>query len=202
MTHARATSYETSMTSTLMTIVGWLALALPAASLVARPMVAPRASASVCSIAEGAAPSMFGDLIVPVSIFHALSEAGISRPTAIQAASSMQIRRGGHTLLHSATGSGKTLAYLLPLLARLHISRPNQLLIVVPSRELALQTAAVVEEMWRHHGTRRAFVLADSASPTDLAAQLRLAACWRQPWILPAGSAPLPAALLKTSEKV
>ena len=89
----------------------------------------------------------------------------------------MTIYRGGHTLIHSETGSGKTLAFLLPILTRLHASRPAQLLIVVPSRELALQTAAVIEAIWPHHGTQRAFVLAGTPPPAELVDQWQKAAC-------------------------
>ena len=125
----------------------------------------------------GDASSLFGDLPLPPSIASALRDASIKAPTAIQAASSMDIFRGGHTLLHAETGSGKTFAYLLPLLAKLHVSRPTQLLIVVPSRELALQTAAVVEKVWPYHGTRRAFVLAGTPPPAEMAEQISVAAC-------------------------
>ena len=73
---------------------------------------------------------LFGDLPVPEAMAAALREAGIEKPTKIQAISGMEIHRGAHTLLHSETGSGKTFAYLLPLLASLHVSKPNQLLVV------------------------------------------------------------------------
>ena len=79
----------------------------------------------------------------------------------------MPILRRQHTLLHSDTGSGKTLAYLLPLLCQLHPTRPGQLVVIVPSRELAVQTAAVVERFWPHAGTRRAFVLLPTQEPVS-----------------------------------
>lgn len=51
-------------------------------------------------------------------------------------------------ILLSPTGSGKTLAYLLPLLRRLNPSAEGvQALILVPSRELALQTETVFKSM-------------------------------------------------------
>lgn len=51
-------------------------------------------------------------------------------------------------VLLSATGSGKTLAFLLPLLERLHKeSRETQAMIVVPSRELAMQIEKVFKQM-------------------------------------------------------
>ncbi len=51
-------------------------------------------------------------------------------------------------LLLSATGSGKTLAFLLPLLYRLDGTKPvTQAMIIVPSRELALQIESVFKSM-------------------------------------------------------
>ncbi|KAL3793740.1 hypothetical protein HJC23_013302 [Cyclotella cryptica] len=52
-------------------------------------------------------------------------------------------------ILHAQTGSGKTLAYLLPLLARIDVSRSNavQGLIVVPTRELGLQVVRVARRL-------------------------------------------------------
>lgn len=53
-----------------------------------------------------------------------------------------------NTLLLSPTGSGKTLAFLLPLIQRFDLKNQNvQALIVVPSRELAIQIEQVVREM-------------------------------------------------------
>ena len=140
------------------------------------PYVSSR-SGKVSLVATDLPVGRFGDLPLPPAIATALADSKIYRPTPIQSVSSMAIHRGGHTLLHSATGSGKTLAYLLPLLARLHVSKPGQLLIIVPSRELALQTAAVIEKTWPHHGTRRAFMLAGTPPPAEVAEQMRLAAC-------------------------
>lgn len=50
-------------------------------------------------------------------------------------------------ILHSPTGSGKTLAYLLPLLSILKNKGEVQVLIVVPTRELALQVEGVFNQM-------------------------------------------------------
>jgi superfamily II DNA/RNA helicase len=52
------------------------------------------------------------------------------------------------TILLSPTGTGKTLAYLLPLLSTLDIdAKEIQMLVVVPSRELAMQTEQVIRSM-------------------------------------------------------
>jgi superfamily II DNA/RNA helicase len=51
-------------------------------------------------------------------------------------------------VLLSPTGTGKTLAFLLPIIAELDINCPEvQVLIVVPSRELAIQIEQVIREM-------------------------------------------------------
>ena len=58
------------------------------------------------------------------------------------------VRKGVSVVLLSPTGSGKTLAYLLPLLQKLDAGNDNlQALIVVPSRELAIQTADVARRL-------------------------------------------------------
>lgn len=57
-------------------------------------------------------------------------------------------RKGTSIVLLSPTGSGKTLAYLLPLLQKLDAkSDALQALVIVPSRELAIQTADVARRL-------------------------------------------------------
>lgn len=58
------------------------------------------------------------------------------------------IEKTTNTILLSPTGSGKTLAFLLPIIALLDIECSEvQVLILVPSRELAIQIEQVVREM-------------------------------------------------------
>ena len=58
------------------------------------------------------------------------------------------LRSDGDVVLLSPTGTGKTLAYLLPLLQQLDVSSDTvQALVVVPGRELALQTDTVLRDM-------------------------------------------------------
>jgi superfamily II DNA/RNA helicase len=58
-------------------------------------------------------------------------------------------KKGGDIVLLAPTGSGKTLAFLLPVLSRLeNFDKPRvQALILVPSRELALQIEQVFKQM-------------------------------------------------------
>lgn len=56
-------------------------------------------------------------------------------------------RKSDNVVLLSPTGSGKTLAYLLPLIESLKAEQPAvQALVIVPSRELAMQTVEVVKQ--------------------------------------------------------
>ena len=80
---------------------------------------------------------------------EALAAANFSKPSAIQAAVMPRVARREDLVIHAPTGSGKTLAYLVPVLSRLEPQVPFQLLVLVPSRELALQVAGQMEQLFR-----------------------------------------------------
>lgn len=91
---------------------------------------------------------LFSGVKFGTPISTSLKSLGITEPSPIQKASIAPITSGLSCILHAQTGSGKTLAYLLPLLKRLSKSdgsvdmTPLQGLIIVPSKELAVQVAA------------------------------------------------------------
>ncbi|HVV21494.1 MAG TPA: DEAD/DEAH box helicase [Pseudonocardiaceae bacterium] len=91
---------------------------------------------------EAELPS-FADLGLPAALVRALSDAGMTHPFAIQAATLPDALAGRDVLGRAATGSGKTLAFGLPMLARLagDSARPKRPrgLVLVPTRELAAQ---------------------------------------------------------------
>lgn len=71
--------------------------------------------------------------------------------TPMQEAAGAAIQNQKNVLLLSPTGSGKTLAYLLPLLQRIEATNNRvQAVVVVPSRELALQVESVFKEQAKH----------------------------------------------------
>lgn len=78
-----------------------------------------------------------------------LSRIGIESLNEMQVAANAAILKVENTILLSPTGSGKTLAYLLPVLQLLTDSRRVQCLVIVPSRELALQ----IEQVWKKMAT-------------------------------------------------
>lgn len=85
----------------------------------------------------------FQSLNLPETLLKALSDSGYTQPTPIQAQAIPHALSGRDVLLAAQTGSGKTAAFLLPLLTRLMQqkapSKQVQALILVPTRELALQ---------------------------------------------------------------
>jgi len=84
----------------------------------------------------------FAGITWPPGVIKALTAAQISQPSPIQAIGIPVMLTGANAILHSPTGSGKTLSYLLPIVARIaatEMPAPRQALVVVPSRELALQ---------------------------------------------------------------
>ena len=73
-------------------------------------------------------------------VLHALKHLKIESLNAMQEASILAWKEQKDLILLSPTGSGKTLAYLLPLLESLDPRAEGvQAVILVPSRELALQ---------------------------------------------------------------
>src|SRR5215207_8231881 len=77
-----------------------------------------------------------------------LSKLKIKSLNEMQLASIEAIDKNNNVLLLSATGSGKTLAYLLPLIKLLNpVNTNTQAIIIVPSRELALQIESVFKSM-------------------------------------------------------
>jgi superfamily II DNA/RNA helicase len=79
-----------------------------------------------------------------------LAKLGIAERNAMQLAAEKSILQNQNTLILSPTGSGKTLAFLMPLLDIIDKELNQiQVLILAPSRELAMQ----IESVWREMGT-------------------------------------------------
>ncbi len=79
---------------------------------------------------------------------YELSRLGIYALNAMQQDMLQTARKGASVVLLSPTGSGKTLAYLLPLLEKLDAKADSlQAVVIVPSRELAMQTADVARRL-------------------------------------------------------
>lgn len=90
----------------------------------------------------------FLELNIKNNIVEALKKQGIVEPTPIQVKAIPKIKENLDVVLESATGSGKTLAYLLPLIEKIdYEKRENQVIVLVPTHELALQVNDVLNKM-------------------------------------------------------
>jgi ATP-dependent RNA helicase DeaD len=89
-----------------------------------------------------APPLRFADLGLAETVMAAVSEVGYETPSPIQAATIPALLAGRDVLGQAQTGTGKTAAFALPLLSRLDLKQGKpQVLVLAPTRELAIQVA-------------------------------------------------------------
>ncbi len=84
----------------------------------------------------------FHDLGLPENMANSIESFGYEIPSPIQAEAIPHLMQGRDIIGQAQTGTGKTAAFALPLLARIdiHVRRP-QVLVLTPTRELAIQVA-------------------------------------------------------------
>lgn len=96
-------------------------------------------------------PVTFRDLGLSTQILQAVEEAGYETPSPIQAKSIPPLLEGNDLLGQAQTGTGKTAAFALPLLSRIDLKQSKpQLLVLAPTRELAIQVAEAFQSYARH----------------------------------------------------
>jgi ATP-dependent RNA helicase DeaD len=105
-----------------------------------------------------AADSAFLALGLDAALVAAVTSLGYEEPTDIQREAIPPLLAGSDVLGQAATGTGKTAAFALPMLHRLGASADDERsvrgLILVPTRELAMQVAEAVHKYGRPMGTR------------------------------------------------
>ena len=115
----------------------------------------------------------FGTHRVRPWLAAALRDVGFVDPKPVQAVAMDRIAHHHDTVIHAATGSGKTLAYLVPLISRLDKGVPWQLLVLLPSRELALQVAFEIHQLTENASQLQvALIVGGSASSAQLRHEL------------------------------
>jgi ATP-dependent RNA helicase DeaD len=93
----------------------------------------------------------FSDLGLKAPILEALNDLGYEKPSPIQAACIPHLLEGRDVLGMAQTGSGKTAAFSLPLLNNIDANlRAPQLLVLAPTRELAVQVAEACNDFSKH----------------------------------------------------
>ncbi|MDH5233447.1 MAG: DEAD/DEAH box helicase [Gemmatimonadota bacterium] len=97
---------------------------------------------------DPAAPDGFATLDLDARVLSELAALGYEEPTPIQLAAIPPLMAGRDVLAQAATGTGKTAAFALPLLHRLNTGAPPRertaALVLVPTRELAMQVAEAI----------------------------------------------------------
>ena len=84
----------------------------------------------------------FKDLDLPSAILQAIEKVGYEKPSPIQAKSIPLLLEGNDLLGQAQTGTGKTAAFALPMLSNIDPDESfTQLLVLAPTRELAIQVA-------------------------------------------------------------
>lgn len=97
----------------------------------------------------------FADLDLDPNILQAIEEAGFDRPTHVQAQAIPEALDGKDVLASAPTGTGKTAAFALPALQYLQDfprrkPGPARILILTPTRELAIQVAEQTQLLAKH----------------------------------------------------
>jgi ATP-dependent RNA helicase DeaD len=93
----------------------------------------------------------FASFAFPPALLTALNEVGYETPSPIQAEAIPILLEGRDLIGQAQTGTGKTAAFALPILARLDFSqRAPQVLVLTPTRELAIQVAEAFQSYARH----------------------------------------------------
>jgi superfamily II DNA/RNA helicase len=109
------------------------------------------------ALGDSSSSSVFAGVRFDEPIASSLKSLNIHEPSPIQEQAILALSTGLSCIIHAETGSGKTLCYLLPLLKRLMDEKKKNdndndnskimSIIVVPSKELAVQVAADVASM-------------------------------------------------------
>ncbi|XP_054806730.1 DEAD-box ATP-dependent RNA helicase 27 [Prosopis cineraria] len=110
----------------------------------------------------------FDSLGLSEPTFKAIKDMGFEHTTQIQARAIPPLLIGKDVLGAARTGSGKTLAFLIPaveLLYHAQFSPRNGtgVVVICPTRELAIQTHAVAKELLKYHSQTLALVIGGSA---------------------------------------
>jgi superfamily II DNA/RNA helicase len=134
-------------------------------------------------VAEVAAPNGFEAMGLHSQLTRALADAGYTQPTEVQSRAIPAALAGQDLMVSSSTGSGKTAAFVLPALMRVLAARDQQraaapakaasadearprrdrgpattgprILVLTPTRELAMQVAKAASDYGRHVGGLR-----------------------------------------------
>jgi ATP-dependent RNA helicase DeaD len=99
-------------------------------------------------------PEAFAKLGLESALLYALADIHFAMPSEIQEKMIPVALTGADVLGQARTGTGKTAAFGLPILQRMDLAQPFQAIIVVPTRELAVQVEAEMRRFAKHKPVR------------------------------------------------
>ncbi len=113
---------------------------------------------------------LFEDFKFNKQILSAIAEAGYTEPTPIQEKAIPAILAGHDTMGIAQTGTGKTAAYVLPMLMKIKYAQGMEprALVIVPTRELAMQVSKNIERYAKFTDIRHAVVYGGLGPKTQI----------------------------------
>ena len=96
----------------------------------------------------------FAELGLSDAVLEAIHDVGYESPSPIQEQAIPPLLEGLDVIGQAQTGSGKTAAFGLPIIQKIDLAQPFQCLILVPTRELAVQVEGELNRFVRHRHVR------------------------------------------------
>ncbi len=102
-------------------------------------------------MSENTSTLSFDDLNLSESLLAAIKDIGYETPSSIQAEMIPHMLEGRDVIGQAQTGTGKTAAFALPVLDRIDLKQKNpQVMVLTPTRELAIQVAEAFQKYASH----------------------------------------------------
>jgi ATP-dependent RNA helicase DeaD len=105
----------------------------------------------------------FSDFKFKDEIFKAIKDAGFIEPSPVQKEAIPLVLKGYDLVAQAYTGTGKTAAFGLPILNMLQLNGSVEAIVIVPTRELAMQVSDEVYRFGKHLGINTATVYGGSS---------------------------------------
>ncbi|MGC9350890.1 MAG: DEAD/DEAH box helicase, partial [Sulfurovum sp.] len=105
----------------------------------------------------------FSDFNLKESIQSAIAEAGFTEPSPVQKEGIPLVLEGHDMIAQAQTGTGKTAAFGLPIMSMMEADGSVEGLVIVPTRELAMQVSDELYRFGKNAGLRTATVYGGTA---------------------------------------
>ena len=110
----------------------------------------------------------FQDFTLRAEILQAIDRAGFVEPSPVQQEAIPAILEGRDVVAQAHTGTGKTAAFGLPILNKLKINGEIEAVVIVPTRELAIQVSDEIFKFGRDLGIKTATIYGGSSYKRQL----------------------------------